>query len=242
MTESITSDLERRALDYNYAHFSLADRSLDRLEGVREGEQAPDFTATFLDGSRVRLSDYRGQVIVLETGSVTCPMYEKGIDRMNALAYRFPDVTFLVLYTREAHPGEHLGPHRSMTDKTGAARLVAEADREGRTILVDDLQGSAHQQYGMMPNTVHIIDSDGVVVFRSMWSDPTVVEKTLKQIPLGGEPLRLRFRPAPPHILFRVLRRAGWQALRDFAIAFPKVAWEHLKPSREHLKPSRRGR
>ncbi|UGY93443.1 peroxiredoxin family protein [Streptomyces gobiensis] len=239
MTESISSDFERKAREYNYEHFSLAGRNLDRLEGVREGESAPDFTATRLDGSRVRLSDYRGKIVVLEAGSITCPMYERGIDRMNALAYRFPDVAFLVLYTREAHPGENLGPHRSMADKTDAARRVADTDREGRTMLVDDLQGSAHQHYGMMPNTVHIIDSRGVVVFRSMWNDPAVVEQALRQVRQGSEPsaLRLRFRPAPPHVLFRVLRRAGWQALRDFAVAFPKVALEHLKPSRERSRP-----
>jgi peroxiredoxin len=232
-------ELDREPLEYNYPRFDLVNRTLDRLEGVREGEPAPDFTATRLDGSRVRLSDYRGRVVVLEAGSVTCPMYERGIGRMNALGYRFPDVAFLVLYTREAHPGERLGPHRSMDDKVAAARLLREADREGRTVLVDDLAGSAHRLYGSMPNTVHIIDADGVVAFRSMWTDPDAVEEALRRI-LRGEPatgLRPRFRPAAPNVLFRVLRRAGWRALRDFVAAFPKIAWLHLKPSRDSRRP-----
>ncbi|WP_189052752.1 TlpA family protein disulfide reductase [Longimycelium tulufanense] len=231
MAESARNDPGRMTPEYNYEHFSLAHRTLDRLEGVREGEPAPDFIASRLDGTPVRLSDYRGRPVVLEAGSVTCPMYERGIDRMNALAFRYPDVAFLVLYTREAHPGERLGPHRNMDDKINAARFVAEADSEGRTILVDDLDGSAHRQYGMLPNTVHVIDPDGAVVFRSMWNDPSVVEHALRRMRSGGDPstLRPRFRPAPPKVLLRILHRAGWQALRDFAVAFPRVVWVHLK-------------
>jgi hypothetical protein len=237
MTGPITGDLEREERDYNYARFDLANRTLDRLEGVREGEPAPDFTAVRPDGQRVRLSDYRGQVVVLEAGSVTCPMYERGIDRMNALAYRYPGVAFLLLYTREAHPGERLGPHRSMGEKLEHARLAKEADREGRTILVDDLRGSAHQLYGSMPNTVHIIDPDGAVVFRNLWNDPATVDEALQRIARGEDAsmLRPRFQPAPPTVLFRVLRRAGRRALRDFFVAFPKAVWLHLKPFRSSL-------
>jgi hypothetical protein len=238
MAESIRAGAEREAIDYNYEHFTLADRTLDRLEGPQTGDQAPDFVATCLDGTQVRLSEYRGRFVVLEVGSASCPMYERGIVRMNALAYRFPEVAFLVLYTREAHPGENLGPHRSMADKLGAARLLTEADREGRTVLVDDLWGSAHRLYGEMPNTVHIVDPNGEVAFRTMWNDPEVVEAALTRVLAGASPagLRPRFRPAPPRILFRVLRRAGRRALGDFVRAFPKVTWEHLKPARDESR------
>lgn len=223
------------AAAYNYTYFSLGDRTLDRLGGPQVGEPAPDFLATDLEGTEVRLSDFRGRFVVLEAGSATCPMYERGITVMNALAYRFPEVAFLLLYTREAHPGEHLGPHRTQAEKTAAAGLLRRADREGRRILVDDLAGHAHRAYGAMPNTVHLIDPHGTVVFRSMWNDPPVVETALAQALAGGDPagLRPRFRPAPPPVLWRILHRAGRQALRDFVRAFPKVSWEHLKPARD---------
>ena len=62
------------AFDYNYDHFGLDHRTMDHLEGVSIGESAPDFTAMRLDGTTVKLSEFRGKPVVLETGSVSCPM------------------------------------------------------------------------------------------------------------------------------------------------------------------------
>lgn len=153
---------------YNYDHFGLEHRVMDHLGGVRVGEPAPDFTATRLDGTHVKLSDFRGEPVVVETGSVSCPMYVSHVESMNALAFRFPDVVFLVLYMREAHPGRRIGAHRDATQKAAAARIVVDEEREGRTIVVDDLAGTAHRHDGAMPNTVHLIDADGIVAFRAM--------------------------------------------------------------------------
>ena len=224
------------AREYNYANFGLDDRTMDRLGGVCVGEPAPDFTATRIDGTEVALSDYRGNPVVLETGSVTCPMYAGRIETMNAMAYRFPEVTFLVLYVREAHPGERIGPHRSCADKVANARLAVAEDGEGRTILVDDQLGTAHYLYGAMPNTVHLIDPQGTVVFRAMWNDPDAVANALRLMRAGQNPgsVPARFRPAGVPTLLRVLHRAGRQALWDFAKVSGKLVWAH--------RPARRSR
>jgi len=221
---------------YNYAHFGFEHRTMDHFGGVRIGEAAPDFTATRLDGTRVRLSDFRGTPIVLETGSVSCPMFVSHIEQMNALARRYPDVLFLVLYVREAHPGQHVRAHQNAAEKAAAARMVVVQEGEGRVILIDDLAGTAHRQYGAMPNTVHVIDSQGGVVFRAMWNDVSAVDAALQRVPAGQEvaAVQTRFRPAGLHTLVRVLRRAGWRAVWDFMIAFPRVAGAHLRPS--HLR------
>jgi SAM-dependent methyltransferase len=210
-------------LAYNYEHFGPAHITLDRLGGPEVGDAAPDFSATTLAGTPFSLSDLRGRAVVLETGSATCPMYVKGIDAMNAVAGRFPEVAFLVLYTREAHPGEHVGPHRSGADKTRGARLIAEEDGERRTIVIDDLRGNAHQRYGAMFNTVHIIDAAGTIVFRALWNDPEAVEDVLRRLSEGRSPDDVRsagIRPSPAAHK-RVLNRAGPQAVRDFAAARP---------------------
>jgi hypothetical protein len=89
MARSSGPDVVDRASQYNYEHFSLQQRTLHVLGGVQIGEPAPDFTT--------RLSDFRGKTVVLETGSASCPMYVKNIEPMNALAYRFPKVEFLLL-------------------------------------------------------------------------------------------------------------------------------------------------
>lgn len=221
------------ALDYNYANFSLDHRTMDRLGGVCVGEPAPDFSATRIDGTQVALSDYRGKPVVLETGSVTCPMYAGRIEAMNAMAYRFPEVTFLVLYVREAHPGERIGPHRSRADKVANARRAVDEDGEGRTVLIDDQVGTAHHLYGAMPNTVHVIDAGGIVVFRAMWNDPDAVAAALRLMRSGQDPgsVPARFRPAGGATLLRILHRAGRQALWDFAKSSGSLVRAH-RPAR----------
>ncbi|MCH9735472.1 MAG: hypothetical protein K0U78_13125, partial [Actinomycetia bacterium] len=151
------------------------------------------------------------------------------IPAMNALAARFPDVTFLVLYVREAHPGERIGAHHNHADKVANARLAVQKDRERRTVLVDDESGTAHQRYGAMPNTVHVIDAGGVVVFRALWNDPVAVETVLGRMSEGQDPsaVTAHFRPASPLILLRVLHRAGWQALWDFARSLGRLVRAH---------------
>lgn len=214
------------AFGYNYDHFGLQHRTMDQLGGVQVGEPAPDFIATRLDGTTVKLSDFRGKPVVLETGSVTCPMYVGHIEPMNALASRFPDVVFLVLYVREAHPGQRIGAHRDTTQKSAAARTLVDEEPEGRTVLIDDLQGTAHRTLGAMPNTVHVIAPDGKVVLRGMWNDPSAVEAALRAVLVGQDPVAIqtRFRPSGAPTLLRVLRRAGWRAVWDFIVAFPTMA------------------
>lgn len=226
------TDTGSAASAYNYQHFGLEHRTMDHLGGVAVGEPAPDFTATRLDGTEVRLSDFRGKPLVLETGSASCPMYIGHIEPMNALAFRLPDAAFLVLYVREAHPGQHIRAHRDPAQKTAAARIVAAEEPEGRTILIDDLAGTAHRLYGAMPNTVHVIDAAGAVAFRAMWNDPAAVETAVQRLLVGQDAalVQTRFRPSGPATLFRVLRRAGWRAVWDFVIAFPVLARAHLRP------------
>lgn len=233
------------ALVYNYTHFNPSAYPLHQeFGGPKIGDPAPDFRVTDIDGAEVALSDFRGRFVVLETGCATCPMFGKGITTMNALAYRFPDVVFLVLYIREAHPGENLGPHRCLADKTAAANLLRREEREGRRILIDTLDGQVHQAYGGMPNIVYVIDPQGTVVFRNMWNDPSAVEEALKQAMAGGDPSRLQPRPRPPRpaVIRRVLRRAGRQAVLDMVVVSPKILPIVRRLIRGDLTSARDGR
>jgi hypothetical protein len=65
-----------QAREYNYEHFRtghfVADlRRLVRGEGVRPGEEAPDFELESTEGERVRLSALRGRPAVLRFASFT---------------------------------------------------------------------------------------------------------------------------------------------------------------------------
>ena len=116
----------------------------------RVGECAKDFTALGLDGKPIKLSDFKGKRIILETGSVTCPMFGDNIEGMNRVAEQFTDenTVFLMLYVREAHPGGKMPAHQSQGDKISAASSTAELAHPNRIFLVDDIEGSIHRGGG----------------------------------------------------------------------------------------------
>lgn len=223
--------------DYNYGRFRARYYTLTDFPGPTVGEKAADFVATALDGQQVRLSDFLGKKVVLETGSITCPGYVPRIRSMNEVAQEHPNVVFLVLYVREAHPGSRIPQHTSSDEKLALAnRLPAEED-ENRMILVDDLDGTAHQLYGSLPNVVYIIDEEGRVAFRMDWNDPEVVDKVLSGEKYDHLVTNDHREPAKsPVAALRVLRRAGWGAIWDLALSLPKLLMEHRKASEQALK------
>lgn len=220
---------------YNYERFRMEAYRIEEFAGPKVGEPAPEFAADTLDGRSARLSYFRGQPVVLETGSYSCPMYVGNIGAMDQLAQRYPEVKFLVLYVREAHPGSKVSAHRSIEEKTGLARRTAE-DREEREILIDDLEGSAHQAYGNLPDMMYLIGEDGVVLLREQWNDPEVVEEALRRLRQGESFHGMKpgiNRPPSPRTTLRVLLRAGRDSLGDFLLQFPRMVLTGL---RQNLK------
>jgi peroxiredoxin len=75
----------------------LAEESMDLSnaeQGLAKGDQAPDFELTTLAGEKVKLSDYRGQKVILNFWATWCPpckaemphmqkYYEKNADKEN---------------------------------------------------------------------------------------------------------------------------------------------------------------
>jgi hypothetical protein len=228
------------ATSYNYQTFSysLAELELtDWLErGPHPGEMAPDFTLDDLDGHRIRLSDLRGRPVVLEFGSYTCPIFCDRVPAMEQLATRHPEVVFLVIAVREAHPGEITGPHTSLARKRQAARRLAIEEGIRRQVLIDDLEGSVHQAYGGAWNAVYVIDREGRIAFRRAWNHPDEVAQTLTALANGqpspeGESVQMAQLPGRGAIGLRLLERGGRQALLDFYRTAPPPVRTGLRES-----------
>ena len=219
---------------YNYPHFTPSDYDFSKFEGPRPGERAVDFTAIDLEGNKRKLSDFFGQWVVLETGSVTCPIYTSKIKTMNQLTGAYPDVTWLLLYVREAHPGENIPQHNVFEEKLACARRARDEDQETRTILVDDLAGTAHRAYGSMPNSVYVINPAGKIVFRGDWNDARAVRRVLKERNPEKIYDKERYSARPNFSggrggMLGALRRAGRQAVWDFIKAAPVMVGKHIK-------------
>lgn len=137
---------------------------------AKVGAVAPDFDASTPDGKIVRLSDFRGKRhVVIMTGAVTSPMCAFEVPAFNRLQQEFDGqgVSFFLLYTRESHPAENFGAHRSFEQKVAYARDVQRLEDVWCPIIVDHLDGRIHRAYGVWPNALFVIHKDGRLIFRS---------------------------------------------------------------------------
>jgi hypothetical protein len=84
------------------------------------GSIAPDFTLQDTEGEIVSLSALlrAGNTVVLQLGSLTCPVFQSKVDPTNRLASALGDkAVFFYIYTQEAHPGGSPSPYQAYADK-----------------------------------------------------------------------------------------------------------------------------
>ena len=144
-----------------------------------------------------------------------------------AARYAHRSVRSVFLYTREAHPGENYRHHTSMEDKRHHARAFLDEFSIQRRILLDDLEGTAHSAYGMLPNMTWIVGPRGVIHYKAAWTDPDDIEDALKNslgaversakeklMPYHSE--RLKWRVRDDETFRARLVKNGPQAVTDF--------------------------
>ncbi|MBL4812843.1 MAG: hypothetical protein JKX69_10935 [Rhodobacteraceae bacterium] len=215
--------------DYNYGAFSAEDYDFDTVTGPIPGQKAPDFLLTTSDGTPHALLDFEADFLVLELGSITCPLFQSRRKTMEELDLHAGRVSNAILYVREAHPGQDIPSHNDAASKLACAKRLVDEDGETRLVLVDDFDGSAHRAFGGMPNAVFIINKNGCVVFRAEWNNPVATRSALKAL-LRGDPVPAKsyFRPADPAPALRTLRRAGAGSAPDFFKSLPALIWANL--------------
>lgn len=215
--------------NYNYDGFSAASYNLDQFHGPVLGAKAPDFELSTADGNKVKLLDFEGDFLVLELGSITCPLFQGRRDGMNDLVAQYPNISFGILYVREAHPGSNIKAHKTDQDKTACAVRLKDSDHEMRQIFIDDLEGTAHSAYGSYPNAMFIINKNGCVVFQSDWNIVPATKTALNKL-MAGQPAHNKsyFRPVKPTTALKVLRKNGKGAAKDFFASLPTLIWKNL--------------
>lgn len=216
-------------MDYNYQRFKTSNYAYEKFPGPKAGEIMQDFTLHDPNGNEVSLAGYRGKWVVIETGSSTCPMFVKNINPFKKLIPKYPEVEFLVVYVREAHPGSRTHAHETLEDKMALAGEMKKQYHDPRPILVDDLSGGMHQAIGCFPNMVYVIDPQGKVVYRCDWSFAHLIEKVLDDRPSINPRERQQIMTAAPWIMIPVTLKGGWDALWDVLIALPGIIWGHLQ-------------
>ncbi len=132
------------------------------------------------------------------------------------------------VYTREAHPGEHVPHHDSIHTKLANARRLRDEVGIRRPILVDDLDGTAHHAYGLLPNMTFVIGRGGRILSRADWTSAANVEAFLERYeagrrrrPPGGavSPYlteQIEFRDVDREAFYDRLRRNGPRSYEEF--------------------------
>ncbi len=101
-------------------------------------------------------------------------------------------------------------------------------------MVVDDLEGTVHKRFGMLPNMTYIVSQAGRVLFRADWTDPPTVAAAVEYIcdararrrdglrlkPFYAEFVGYRWTDDPA--LQAGLHVAGPQAVADFAEAMQR--------------------
>jgi len=217
--------------DFNFRHFRIRHMAAELLRaGLAPGCQAPDFELASTDGRRVRLSDLRGQAVLLHFVSYTCPVTRGGVTTMSELHRIYGDRVQLVeVLVRQAHPGERHGPYHSYEQKLDDARSYEHEESIRWTVLVDDLDGTVQAAYGGLAAAVYLIDGRGIVAFCGTWGQAPALRDAIDELlarggvgaPAGKGTDRR------PHLAAAIVAgqrgpmRGGRQSLIDLELGFP---------------------
>ncbi len=240
--------------DYRYKRFttSLLFRDLRfRKDAAAPGNTVPEFELISTDGSRLVNDDVFGEKpVIFIFGSMTCPMTASAAPTVQELYDEFGDrVNFIMMYVREAHPGEHFAQSETIEEKLGYARALKDFYGIQWTVAADNIDGDLHRALDPKPNSAFLVDKDGTILFRSLWaSDYCALRRALVAAANGRVPeIQQSVRMIGPvsramgHVQ-EVMVRGGPQAVRDLWLAgFPMALAGRVATLFSSLSPDQRG-
>jgi hypothetical protein len=122
-------------------------------------------------------------------------------------------VQFVDVFVRQAHPGPAVPAYHSFEQKLRDAEAYQRDEGIPWTVVVDDLQGTVHHEYGTLADPTYLIDRDGRVAFVNVvTSAPVLQEAIASLLEQGGQGVVRGGSDRLPH-LWPTLA-AGWPALR----------------------------
>ena len=240
--------------EYRYKKFTtnLLFRDLRFARGAAApGDRIPEFELLTTNGDRLTRSDVFGDKPVLFVfGSMTCPMTASSAPSVQELYEEFGErVDFVMLYVREAHPGEYFGQAETIEDKVESARALQEFYGIDWTVAADSIDGALHRALDPKPNAAYLANSDGDILFRSLWAADYGALRDALDDAANGRALR---KTQSNKLLGPVIRamgtvrevmeRGGPQSVHDLWIAgFPMALAGRIAPLFRPLGPDQRG-
>jgi peroxiredoxin len=135
---------------------------------VEIGQPAPDFTGTDINGKTIKLSDFKGKIVVLESYNSDCPFchnqYQSGAvqDLQKQLADK--GVAWLLVNSVNPKNSSHRTPAQAQQEWTDL-KIAA-------TAWLDDSDGTIGHLYGMKTTPhVFVVDKGGTLVYAGALDD-----------------------------------------------------------------------
>ena len=150
--------------------------------------------------------------------------------------YAGAGVTFAFVYVREAHPADSFPGHISFAQKLDHARAMVERWRIKRTTLVDDLDGSVHRAYGLLPNMAYVITAGGRILYRADWTDPHTLRTALEQVLHERRERRASARMAPFRVEWMPMRHIDYEAFLEGLLEFGRRPVEEFIAAISHTR------
>lgn len=144
------------------ALFALMGLASGAFAAAEVGKTAPDFTATDINGKTVKLSDYKGKIVVLESYNADCPFcanhFKTGAMQELQKDATSKGVVWLMVNSVNPKNSSHRTPEE--------ARAEWDKQKLNATAWLDDSSGAIGHLYGMK-TTPHmfVIDKSGTLVY-----------------------------------------------------------------------------
>jgi len=240
--------------EYRYKRFTMGLLFRDlRFAGnaAGPGDSLPSFEIITTDGNRLVNSDiFNDRPVLFIFGSMTCPMTASSAPSLHNLYDEFGvRLRFIMLYVREAHPGENYSQSESMDDKIESARALKEFYGIPWTVAADNVDGDLHRALDPKPNAAYLMNSNGEILFRSLWAaDYRALHRALEDAATGQVLKNTQSNKLIGPVtramgmVQEVMERGGPQAVNDlWRAAFPMALAGRLATMFKPLEPDRRG-
>lgn len=196
------------------------------------GDLFPAFDLPTVDGGRFQSTDLGDRPVVIVFGSRTCPMTESAMPQFTLLHREFGDrARFVLVNTREAHPGELIRQPHTASEKLARAAQLRDHHGVAFEVAVDDIDGSLHRAVSPKPNSAYVVDPSGTILHRAHWAnDVAAVRRALTEVVAGTTPGRGTSRAMLAPMMRGVghlpdiVAAAGPKVMRDIVRAAPPMA------------------
>ena len=240
--------------EYRYKRFTTALLMRDLRfpkNAAGPGDPVPPFDLITTDGDRLVNDDvFRDRPVLFIFGSMTCPMTASSTPSVRDLYAEFGNrVEFVMLYVREAHPGEYYAQAETNDDKLESAQALKDFYGIEWTVAADKVDGDLHRALDPKPNAAFLMDSKGTILFRSLWAaDYEALHQALDDAANGRAMIHTQSnRLMVPvmramGVVREVMQRGGPQAVKDlwragFPMALAGLVASWFRP----LGPDQRG-